>query len=1185
MTSVLSPFTSDDPAILRQQIVSLQQRLAHAEARASALEWLATVHQAPAIGQQLGPFDDQIRRLSDEHGLLAAALDSLETGVVISDPRQPENPLIYVNAGFTNLTGYTQSDALGQNCRFLQGADTDPQAVQLLQKALDAQRQIRIVLRNYRKDGTPFWNELSISPVFNSDGVLTHFVGIQVDVSERIEAEQMLQRRDAILQAVSFVARQFIEHETWEAAMPAALERLGQATDAHRVYLSQVTIPPNKQIQIIGRSEWCQSGIPALVAGSVYDVELSEQRFTHWQSLFQERQSIAFNRHMLTTAERSPVEMRDAQSVLVVPVILNGQPWGYLGFDDCVHADRQWTAAEIDALNTAAGLISTKMQRQQAQAELRQNQLMVEGLLANAPFGILVKTYPGEKYVLVNRPIAEQFGITPEAMRGKTMDEVVPATLIEQLKNEDRTVIQTGEPLDYESEVTLNGETSHVYVVKFPIYNNLGQIEAIGGFYIDMTARHTMEKELHERREFITRLLEAGPVSIALRSYPEGRYLMVNQALANWIGQPASTIVGQHFTEFFSPDRVSTAQEEDRQVIESRGPLQFEGTMHHAEGGTRAFAAIKFPVFNLQKEIYAIGGMYLDITDRKQMEEELRQLNTELEERVQKRTSELEAVVLQLQLSIHKLEETQRTLRSSERFILSITSTLPSLIYLYDLTTFELVYSSRTIAAFFGLEVDNNRLLFETLAPLVPSDDLQRMQFHRAQHYLNSDGIVIEGEFRLRREEQAVRWFSTHETIFSRHSNGAPHQILGIAQDITARKRVEADLETANQQLARLNHELYSSKTLLETLFDNLEDGLMLIDNQGHVLTVNQPFATLFGLEPPQMVNVAITELRRRTETNFPDDWVLEALNARYPRQQRVRLDQANGRSLILDMSVLPLVEQQRVEQVIIHTADITNQLKLETQVIEQERIAASGRVAATVAHEVNTPLQSIESCLHLAETGTPEERSEFLAVAREELLRVGEILRKLLNLYRPNADTLKLVDLALKIEQALTQMRQTLEQQQIEVHVVLQPNLPRVYARADEVVQMLLSIVFNAVEAMPHGGTLSIKTAVRDLALTPSVPSNDEVASDMPEQLSAPFVVVDIQDTGVGMSPHVLERIFEPFYTTKSQGHGMNLTICRQIIHGYGGQIMVQSEPNVGSLFTLAFPMSDQVYDEETPE
>ncbi len=118
------------------------------------------------------------------------AMEQTSTGFVISDMGQPDSPLIYVNPAFERITGYSGDEALGRNCRFLQGVDTEPELVEKIRKAVLEGRGCQVVLKNYRKDGTPFWNDLRISPIFDSDGTLTHYVGVQNDITQQKRAEK-----------------------------------------------------------------------------------------------------------------------------------------------------------------------------------------------------------------------------------------------------------------------------------------------------------------------------------------------------------------------------------------------------------------------------------------------------------------------------------------------------------------------------------------------------------------------------------------------------------------------------------------------------------------------------------------------------------------------------------------------------------------------------------------------------------------------------------------------------------------------------------------------------------------------------------------------------------------------------------------------------------------------------------
>ncbi|QLD86209.1 PAS domain S-box protein [Natronomonas halophila] len=134
--------------------------------------------------------------------LYKRAMDDAGIGITIADATDPEQPLIYVNEGFVDITGYSREDVIGRNCRFLQGPDTDEATVQRIREGLDAEEPISVDIRNYRADGDLFWNALNITPVTDESGSVTHFLGFQQDVTDRKQREQLLEQYEQILQSV-----------------------------------------------------------------------------------------------------------------------------------------------------------------------------------------------------------------------------------------------------------------------------------------------------------------------------------------------------------------------------------------------------------------------------------------------------------------------------------------------------------------------------------------------------------------------------------------------------------------------------------------------------------------------------------------------------------------------------------------------------------------------------------------------------------------------------------------------------------------------------------------------------------------------------------------------------------------------------------------------------------------------
>ena len=156
---------------------------------------------AATVGNQIGQF---IKRKEAEASLRLAerALTSSGVGVTMSDARRADLPVVYVNPAFSAITGFAADDVIGRNCRLLQGEQTDPAALAEIRAALREQRDCRVTLLNYRRDGTPFWNELTVSPVRDTAGQLTHFVGIQEDVTEERHALEAIRERDHLVQGI-----------------------------------------------------------------------------------------------------------------------------------------------------------------------------------------------------------------------------------------------------------------------------------------------------------------------------------------------------------------------------------------------------------------------------------------------------------------------------------------------------------------------------------------------------------------------------------------------------------------------------------------------------------------------------------------------------------------------------------------------------------------------------------------------------------------------------------------------------------------------------------------------------------------------------------------------------------------------------------------------------------------------
>jgi len=265
-----------------------------------------------------------------------------------------------------------------------------------------------------------------------------------------------------------------------------------------------------------------------------------------------------------------------------------------------------------------------------------------------------------------------------------------------------------------------------------------------------------------------------------------------------------------------------------------------------------------------------------------------------------------------------------------------------------------------------------------------------------------------------------------------------------------------------------------------------------------------------------------------------------------------------NGKTRLLRITCTPLPEKnaQGVVGGTVLIEDVTQNANIQRQLAEAERLAALGRLAAKVAHELNNPMDGILRYVNLAMRAIEQEKlekpKEYLMHCREGLMRMVQITSELLEFSRRTRTSLEYVKIELIIEDAIKSVEQQADALSVRILRDYAVNLPEI--RSGNLFQVFCNLTKNALDAMPNGGELRVSSRLE----------------------GEDTVVVEFQDTGTGFAPEEAETLFEPFFTTKApgKGTGLGLAICRDILEGYRGRITAGNLPEGGSVFTVLLPL-----------
>jgi len=354
---------------------------------------------------------------------------------------------------------------------------------------------------------------------------------------------------------------------------------------------------------------------------------------------------------------------------------------------------------------------------------------------------------------------------------------------------------------------------------------------------------------------------------------------------------------------------------------------------------------------------------------------------------------------------------------------------------------------------------------------------------------------------------------------------------------------------------------LEESAATVQALFESAAQGIAIIDQRSHIVSANPQLEQIFGYNRAELVGQSIEmllpERLRATHVAHRDNY----FKSPRPRPMGLGLDlvgrRKDGTEFPVEVS-LSSFESADGRLAMAFITDISERLKLEHESRRSERLVTLGAISAGIAHELNNPIGIICSRIELmladAESRKlPAEVEEDLHVLHRNALRVSKTAQGLLTLARQRPKQRKRIDLNSEIEETLLLIGKQMSKEGIQVATVLDRTLPPLIGDPVALQEVLLNLIMNAREAMSGGGTVRIET---------------DRAPDR-----ADWIRLVVTDSGCGISPEVMAKLFDPFYTNKVAGTGLGLWISKRIVRDHRGTIEVQSEPGRGASFIMTFP------------
>jgi len=689
----------------------------------------------------------------------------------------------------------------------------------------------------------------------------------------------------------------------------------------------------------------------------------------------------------------------------------------------------------------------------------------------------------------------------------------------------------------------LLGQREDRPVARKPTYEELEQRIA------ELEKKRTERGRAEEQMALFRRFTETSGEGLGMADL-QGHVIYANPTLCRFMGEEGpEDPIGKDVRTYYSEKDLPKLENEILPAVFKKGQETAEIPLLSLKGELTPTIQNVFLIRNGQGEPVCLANVITDMTEWKRAEEELKRHRDHLEEVVAERTRDIRKTNEELQREITERKLVEEAFRESEEKYRELVDLLPETIFEID-EKGDLTFTNRCGFESFGYSQEDLDTGLSALQMFIPEDRDRVTENIREVLTSQEPG---RNEYTALRKDGSTFPVITCSGCIVR--DGKPVGLRGIVIDITERKRAE--------------EALLESEQTFRTLFDLSPQGIALTETRtGRLVNVNERFCELTKHTRRETVG------RTTTECGFYSKEDRGRFTRKLLESGRVRgleMDfRAKDGSIVNTLMFANLVRIGGEERILTVFLDMTEVKQLEAKLLQAQKLKAIGTLAGGIAHDFNNLLTVVQARASLMLEGIDFTHPDYghLKAIEHQVESGSRLTRQLLGYARKGKYDVKPVSLNRLVEETSNTFGRT--RKDIVIQRGLADGVCAIMADQGQIEQILLNLYINAADAMPRGGELTLRTVEL---------SHEEMKDKLYEPKPGRYILLTVTDTGKGMDEETRQRIFEPFYSTKEveRGTGLGLASAYGIVKSHAGYIDVDSEPGVGTTFSIYFPASEE--------